>query len=95
MFDRSTIGVVLGVVYLYNTEIKEGVRAAYKYIKDMFTNKLMISGAGNEKIIYAIREELTAQCHTTSTKFNVTDGVIRPNYKLSNGLSGNIIILFL
>lgn len=86
LFNKATLSVVAGgTVYLYSHEIKEFVVWVCKWFYDMFTSKLAIKSSGNEKIIYAIKEEITSRHQTTARHFDVTDGVIRPNYKLPNG----------
>ena len=87
MFGKEGLSILLGsLAYLYNSEIKETLTLVFDYMMGKITSRLLVNCTGNERLIYAIKEEISDKYQDCVTKFNVTDGVVSPNYKLVNGL---------
>ena len=79
----TAIGGVL--VYMYREELKQLLMCTCQYIIDYFCCIITIKHRTNEKLIYAINQELNDVFGLTTKKKIATDGLIKPNYKIANG----------
>lgn len=86
MLSTNQISVFLGTtLFIYRVEVKDLCVMAYEYFMNKITNKLIINVKRNEKIVYAIKEELNSKYEDKVNKLDVINGVAKLYYKIGNG----------